>query len=248
MIRPIVKCLCILAAFSLSPAFLQAQDSTKELNSLKPGAWALQFGIGGNFTLTSFQGASFAAKYHLSESSAVRAGISIGGNTGDATGSSTMNQTDTITYLGSQNKSSNNQALNFMLQYLWYANPKGVIHFYTAIGTSLLYYRQSDNQDGSTTLVGTAGYVSWTTSSYVTKQWGAGVVGAAGVEWFPAQWLSLRAEYGEGIQYQWASSTTTETSSLSTSAVSNAFRTSSSDGDGWTLYNISASLGLNVYF
>ena len=59
----------------------QAQEQTVETSSLKPGAWALEFGISSNFTLVSFQGASISAKYHTSATNAWQAGITINGNT-----------------------------------------------------------------------------------------------------------------------------------------------------------------------
>ena len=44
----------------------QAQEQTTEANLLKPNAWALQFGIFSNFTLSSFQGGTISAKYQSS--------------------------------------------------------------------------------------------------------------------------------------------------------------------------------------
>ena len=49
----------------------QAQEQTVETSSLKPGAWALEFGISSNFTLVSFQGASISAQHHTSATNAL---------------------------------------------------------------------------------------------------------------------------------------------------------------------------------
>ena len=77
----------------------QAQDSSSERNSLKEGAWALQFGIGGNLTLTSFQGTTMAVKYQLSDRTAIRGGITISANTNNGNSSAdadTSNSADAI--------------------------------------------------------------------------------------------------------------------------------------------------------
>ena len=109
--------------------YSQAQDSSSERNSLKEGAWALQFGIGGNLTLTSFQGTTMAVKYQLSDRTAIRGGITISANTNNGNSSAdedTSNSADAIN-------------VSFVLQYLWYVNPSGPIHFYVGVGPSVAY-------------------------------------------------------------------------------------------------------------
>ena len=54
------------------------QDSTQ--NSLKQSKFALQFQIGSNFNLQSFQGTTLSCKYHIFDKSALRAGISLSSN------------------------------------------------------------------------------------------------------------------------------------------------------------------------
>jgi hypothetical protein len=76
----------------------------------------------------------------------------------------------------------------------------------------------------------------------------AGGIGVAGVEWFASQWLSLRAEYSEGIQYQWHSmNSTSDFSSTNTDYLPNNYR-SSGTTKGWTLSSSGVSFGLNVYW
>jgi hypothetical protein len=70
----------------------------------------------------------------------------------------------------------------------------------------------------------------------------------AGVEWFASQWLSLRAEYSEGIQYQWHSmNSTSDVSSTNTDYLPNNY-SSSGTTKGWTLSSSGVSFGLNVYW
>src|SRR5262245_23591102 len=46
-------------------------------NPLAPGVWALEFGIGQNFTLTTFNGATIAVKRQSSARTALRAGLTL---------------------------------------------------------------------------------------------------------------------------------------------------------------------------
>src|SRR5512135_73197 len=101
--------------------FAHSQAQSPDSASLHEGMWALQFGITGLFTLTSLQGSTFSAKYHFSDRSAIRGGITINGNTSNGTSTSTAayNDTSTGTFPGST--TSSNQGLSFIVQYLYYA-------------------------------------------------------------------------------------------------------------------------------
>ncbi len=86
----------LLIMFSLTVYFFSlSQTQSPDSNSLKEGVWALQFGIGGNFTLTTFQGATIGAMYRLSDKNAVRGGITINGSTNDGTTSNSGSISDT---------------------------------------------------------------------------------------------------------------------------------------------------------
>lgn len=49
-------------------------------NSLLKGAWALQFQINNNFSVSSFQGSTLSAKRHFSNKKAMRFGVSLSGS------------------------------------------------------------------------------------------------------------------------------------------------------------------------
>jgi hypothetical protein len=246
MRRSTIKCICTFAIVCLIVLPLRGQNQRVDTNSLKPGAWALQFGIGSNFTLTSIQGASIAAKYHLSESNAVRAGITLGGDLGDGTSFNVQGQADTAFFLSSGNGSSHAATAALVVQYLWYANPNGVVHFYVALGPSFSYgYSSGDNESIGSYISDHTSRVEFSTSS---TQWGIGATGAAGLEWFPAAWFSLRAEYANGIQYQWESAENSRRTSVSTPGISGTFEKNSSSNKHWRFDNLGVSFGLNVYF
>jgi hypothetical protein len=132
-------------------------------------------------------------------------------------------------------------------------NPSGPVHFYAALGPSASYsysknssnypylYRVTDN--GST-----RGYWEQELYGSSTTQWGAGVGGAVGVEWFACRWLSLHADYGEIIQYRWGSNSSSQNYPAPTIPGEIPWQTSSSGTTkGWTLTSAAVAFGLNVY-
>jgi len=116
-----------------------AQETAADSNSLKPGAWALQFGVGSNLTLTAFQGSTIALQYHLSESNAIRAGVTFNGNFSDGTDLFNQATGDTGHTTASGDNSSHSASISFTVQYLWYLNARAPVHFYVGVGPSLSY-------------------------------------------------------------------------------------------------------------
>lgn len=246
--------LLLLALISLSISIsAQAQDTTSERNSLKEGAWALQFGISSNFTLTSIQGTTLAFKYQLSDKDALRGGITISGSTND--GNSTVAGSVEDTSYGSMPESSSSRSANvsLILQYLWYLNPNGPVHFYLGVGptVSYSYSRSSSDNSNLNTFYNGNGYQGYWVRQVNTSgshRWGVGATGAAGVEWFACQWLSIRAEYGEGIQYQWGPSTSSSDQTYINNPTPPSHNETSGTTKGWSLNSSSVSFGLNVYW
>ncbi len=223
---------------------LRAQDTLSERNSLKAGAWALQFGISSNFTLTSFQGSTFSIKYQLSEKTAIRGGISMSGATNDGNGIASGTNADTSIGSVPVNSSSSSQGVSFILQYIWYMNPSGPIHLFAGLGPSISYsYSQSKTEYAENGL-----YLYDYIPSSSSTQWGAGATGSVGVEWFPSQWFSLRAEYGESLLYRWGSSSSMTDYSGSYTGFVPSHSENSSTSKGWSLSSSSVGFGLNVYW
>ena len=229
---------------------LQAQDSSAERNSLKEGAWALQFGIGGNFTLTSFQGSTIAVKYQLSDRTAIRGGITIYGSNSNGNNSASGAVADSSYGTLPGNSSTNGTNVSFVLQYLWYLNPSGPVHFYVGVGPSLAYSYSHSSSDNSYFEYQPGQNSFWEQNIYNSNShlWTVGGTGVAGVEWFASQWLSLRAEYSEGIQYQWRSTNSSSDYSYINLdyplyRVSNSGTTKT-----WALNSSGVSFGLSVYW
>ena len=63
-----------LVVLGVTPARSQESAEKEFENSLVKGAWALQFQVGSNFTLRSFQGDTFSIKKHTSDGKAWRGG------------------------------------------------------------------------------------------------------------------------------------------------------------------------------
>jgi hypothetical protein len=249
----IARLLCGIAVGALTSWNAIAQNSPSDSNSLKSGAYALQFGVGSNFTLTSFQGSTIALQYHLSESNAIRAGVTFNGNFSDGTDLFNQVTGDTGHTTASGDNSSHSASISFTVQYLWYQNALAPVHFYVGIGPSVSYsYNDQRNAQASTPQ--TPYFYSfgndWTRLNYTntTNQWALGVRGMVGVEWFPARWFSLHADYGEAIQYHWNSNKTTADGILSSSTGANTTITDKGSSKGWAISSIGVSFGASVYF
>jgi hypothetical protein len=244
--------LYLIALLILGINSTHAQEQTTETNSLKPGAWALQFGISNNFTLSSFQGATISAKYQSSATNAWRAGVTINASSGNNTSLQSPIQDDTISNLSSSNGSSTTESVSLKVQYIWYVNMEGMTHFYTGVGPLIAYNHYYNNQQSS----GSSNYSSnneWNiqNSSTTSNSWSVGASAAAGVEYFPVHVFSLHAEYGASLAYQQQKAEATSRSANNYSNYSNAISTgtnTSSSSHGWALNNANLSFGLSVYF
>jgi hypothetical protein len=226
----------------------QAQNQSSDSTSLREGVWALQFGISGNFTLTSFQGSTLAAKYQLSERNAIRGGVTITGSMIDGNGSYTGTVADTGIGNAPGNTSTRSANVSFVLQYLWYVNPNGPVHLFAGLGPSLSYSYSNSSSEYSYLYTGAPAH--WVTNKGASSSilWAPGLSGVVGIEWFASRWLSLHAEYSEGLQYQWRSTTSTY-DFLSTSLADNPYHTENPiTTKGLSLSSSSVSFGLNVYW
>ncbi len=239
--------LIILVSITLSFSCL-AQNKSSDSVSLSEGKWALQFGIAGNFTLTSFQGSTIGAKYQLSENKAIRGGITINGSTNDGPNSFTGSIGDTSNSTVPGSTSAKSATVSFVLQYLWYMNPNGIIHLYAGLGP-LFSYSYSYNSSDYSYLYNASNQGYWVREIYSSNSIQRAVGGAAvvGVEWFASQWLSLHADYNESVQYQWRSTSANNERSSSYINYTPFHLDTSGSTKGWTLSSSGVSFGLNIY-
>ncbi len=248
MQRYLLSNILLLALSAVCSFSALAQSQAADSTSLREGAWALQFGIASNFTLTSFQGTTIAAKYQFSPMSAIRGGITINGSTSSGSNSTAETVADTNYGAVPGSSSSNSSSIAFVIQYLWYMAPSGPVHFYAGLGPNFGYAHSHRNSDNSA-LYNINSSESWvrSVSASGSNQWSVGATGSVGVEWFATRWLSLHADYFEAVQYQWGSSSSSSDYSSAISTYIPSHTNNSGTSTGWILSNSSVSFGLNIY-
>ncbi len=239
----IVLIFLTLITFLANPhAFSQDKDTLRN-NSLVHNAWALQFQIGSNFTLWSFQGAVVSVKRQLNACEALRLGVSGSFNFGDNTGMSAATQADTAWggYSSSRNSSQHGIALN--MQYLVYPNPEAEINLFFGVGPVFQY---SYNLDESEDLSISPNLGRRQTSSIKRNSWGVGLSGLTGVEWFATRALSLHAEYGVTLIRVWSSAA--EERAFFEPTVPIVRNKNETKQKAWQFNANSVKFGLSVYF
>ena len=232
-----------------------AQSGTSDSTFQRSNVWALQFGIAGNFSLTSFQGSTIGIKYQLSNKHAIRYGVTINGTGDDETGSYSGSINDTSLADGPGSRSTKNVNISGVVQYLWYSNPMHGIQIYAGAGPMISYsYYHSANEYSYLRLENSGGVTTryWTVDSYysTTEKTGAGVSGVLGVEWFALQWLSLHADYNENMLYQWGTYVYDDISyaTITTPSYIPAERKQNLTIKGWTVTSGGVRFGVSVYF
>ena len=163
------------------------QDSTSAR-----GKYALQFQIGSNFQLSSFDGATIAGKYTLPDDNVLRLGFTISGagTNKDAVLSYTAPiYTQTVVVGKSETKSF---GVNLSIQYLFYNKLINNIAFYFGGGPLVgISY-------GKTNSAASNGYNTYET---ITRGWNLGLGFSGGVDWFVSKGLSISAEYNFAASY-----------------------------------------------
>lgn len=210
----------------LSPV-LFAQDSTIA------GKYALQFQVGPNFQLLSFNGTTISFKYQNTKSSALRFGITVNGSSNNSDYNAKYSDGDSI-HSGSDQVERYGITLN--AQYLFCDNIIENIFFYYGGGPSvgLSYSRDMANMyyplnnDGINN-----------TSQTRASGWNAGISAACGVEWLITKRFSLSGEYG--LSFSYSSSLTAY--SYPSQNVNVEYKTF-----GYSVSGSSVKLGMSIYF
>jgi hypothetical protein len=152
---------------------LKADDAEISRDALRKGSWSLQFGVGSNFTLNNFQGATFSGKYQLTNQSALQAGISP---------SYSRDLTKGAVLYGSDSRKS---SIRIAAHYLHYFKPPKRVNGYIGGGPEFSYERDRSGSDYS---------------SYVDV-WSLGAAFMLGAEWFATKDICFFAEYGVLLEY-----------------------------------------------
>jgi len=183
----------ILALFISLSIFAQEIEQPIDLT----GKWALQFQIDHYFTLDDFQGGTFSGKYHLSNSSAFRLGVSYSSETDEQDEKQTLkfsDETETV----NKNDIREYDVIGFNLQYLYYTKIVNSISMF--LGAGVNYETSLSNRKGTTTREDFTG-----TDIYETSYSGYGIDLLIGVEWFVRSNIGISAEYGSkyrSIEYE----------------------------------------------
>ena len=230
-----VPLLCtLLAASALAQESEEAHNNRN--NSLTKGAWAFQFEIVGdlfNLDLRNLFGTTLALKKHTSNSSALRIGLGLGFNLSDQDRTSEQDG-DTVIQ---SDYDRNNQSVNIVIQKIFYPAPTADVNFFYGLGplASFNHNKTTEERPSPT---------RWTSSE--TYSWSVGVTGVLGVEWFPTRSISLLAEYGSDIQYEWQER---KNKSLRTYPDDATVLSISEDKyKNFSLGTSSVKVGLSVYF
>jgi hypothetical protein len=232
----------MLLLFAERTAYAQSPDAgaAGKHNSLTDDAWALQFQVASNFTLSNFQGTAISLKRQLSPSHAVRLGIGGSLSLTDNTNLNSSTAYDTLNSTGSSSADANSSTLQINLQYLWYPDPDADVNLFFGAGPLVAYSHSSSEGDLINTSTGSPSTRTVETSE--ANSTSLGISGLIGAEWFAFRSFSLHAEYGASARYSWSDNTTEE--SFGPTIRSSSVRKSK----GWSSPASAVKFGVSVYF
>ena len=194
----------------VAPVPSMGQSAEADTSSvMEAGVWALQFRVLGNFTLGPFQGGGISAKYHTDARRAWRVGIELDGELSDTDSEDVFSTSQTSS--GNPGSSSQNMNVessdvtNFEAaidaQRIWYAKESRDIFLYWGVGPRLSFRDrfaeafQTEVDPQPPTLQ------SDLLTEQSLQQFGIGVTGVVGGEWFASKHISFSAEYAPVVEY-----------------------------------------------
>ena len=235
--KPFIACLmltCLVAAVA-------AADTPT--NPLAPGARALQFQIGDNFEVRSFDGLSVSFKRHSSAESAWRLGVMLDLEINDRDIEDSTATSDDV-YVGSQDNESNGQRLRVDLLQLRYPSTGRSACWYWGVGPRMRFSR---NERESMYVNGEEQVSAAQFRREYGHSWGVGALGVSGVEWFVTGDVSLHAEYAASLEYG-ASTLESDTWQGEDGELPTYHRTTSNTETGWDFGGTQAIFGASLYF
>ena len=237
MKKTIFPAIFIFFLFSLSSSQIFSQTKSKEReNSLKDGKWALMFGIGQNFQLTTLNGFTLSIKKHTTDAHAFRLGLSVSYENLDDTRDDIQDTSESV---------SKGTGYNYFLAvyptYYIYIAPKADVNFYCGLG---LYGKYGH---AKTDYIHTFNHriENYEDDHTKSESFEYGINTNLGVEFFPIKSFSIFAEYSLAFGYS-KSQNNEDTyyyypdgiSHLNTTNVSKKF----------SLNNQGVTFGLSIYF
>ena len=221
MIRTAIVCFVLLIGLAHT-----APASGAEISPPETG---LEFEIGRDFTLDSFDAMSIAWKKRSSENRGWRLGLEMSGRI--------MNRNSMDTYPSSSRTSSgddDNYGARLELQKLFYRTPRRDVAGYWGLGPSLAYGEQNETQ---------INVQDDATYEYknMSHNWTAGLGLSVGVDWRVLDQLSVGAEYSAYLNYRHWEYTQTRTEDSETYS-------SKRTEDGFTFGDAGAAMNVTVFF
>lgn len=188
----------ILFVFSFLILITMLYANEKDNTNIEDDSKCLQFQIGSDFQLSSFQGSTISFKKHISDYRAYRIGFTISGDIED--------RNDFVNYdndsLDNRNLiDTDNFGIDIIGQYLKYV-PYEYSYLYYGLGPRLIYsktYQKIRHEEHTTG--------DWEQSSADSKRYGKnfqlGLVFVAGVEFFISKSISIHSEYSQEVSYRY---------------------------------------------
>ena len=249
------KLLILLTAAILMTCSVVAAEDNQVRNSLKKGSKSLQFRVDPNFHLSSFDGAGITGKWHKSDKSALRFGVSFYYNDTDE-------DSDNIRYVRTISDSNEKKQLTVVKlssRYLYYYTPDEKVSAFIGMGPSFAYsWREIKDETVDPMRIVYDTLIAESSRMYFrdSKSWTYSADLSCGVEWFASKNISIFGEYTLCISYRTYSSTRDQSSvyitrNTLTDEIINERRTNSCDKSDGNTFGTSASdvqIGLSVYF
>jgi len=199
--QTVMKSLVYFLLIALFPLSGWAQEDTCKSSPDAP-SWAMQFQIGENFKLSSFQGATISLQKYLANSKALRFGLSISGNLFDNLNKEDKNFNGTSSNL---ERKVNSFGIRLNTQYLKYFRNFSKTSFY--IGGGPLVFWNMYNRKNKNTYKDTTGTVRPGTDQNLSKHsLGFGVSLVSGVSIAITKRVYLSGEYGMILDYEYSKS------------------------------------------
>ena len=238
--RHVTPAAAVLAVVLVTTAgHAQEQAETVRRNSLEPGAWAIQFQITEEIGLKPFNGMMISLKRHFSEGSALRVGVNLNLTYDDTDFSKWDAPSDTLHYSSDSTGKQDGQSLELDLMYMGYPNTRAPVNFFWGTGP-LVEYSRAHRESKNVATSQTDTFVQWGETDVYS--WEAGLVAAAGVEWFATQGISFHAEYRARATYG------ASEAEQSSGEDSGPRRSGTAETNSWRFSAVDVVLGLSVYF
>ena len=186
----------VLSSLWCLPMYAQGRDDTEDSNPFREGAWALQFQIANNFTLSNFQGSILSVKRHLSPRKAVRLGLSLRAVLDETKDVSTAVRNGDPEERQEQSGDDTQVLVGVTTQLIRYPTTTRKINPYWGLGPRVEYSRNESNDHGPD-------FEEFPRTVRTRESWvfGVGLNGVLGAEWLVQSNIGINAEYGAVLQY-----------------------------------------------